>query len=117
MWSLCDNPPAFKENPLIKSDDEFEDWLLEDTRRMVHQGMLDNCEDYFVSAADLEQAQEPLKPTSIGHLYPIIGKENESMMVIFQPNSFATHSSIPPNMVYYHLLLTYRQDSSLPTRF
>ena len=28
---------------------------------MVHQIMLDECEDYFVSAADLEQAQELLK--------------------------------------------------------
>ena len=43
-WSLCDNAYAFKdENPLIKNDDEFEQWLLEDIRRMVHQGKLDNC--------------------------------------------------------------------------
>ena len=57
-WLLCNNAPAFKENPLIKNDNEFEDYLLEDT---VHQGMLDDCEHYFVSAADLEQAQELLK--------------------------------------------------------
>ena len=31
-WSLWDNSPTFKEFPLVKSNDEFEDWLLEDTR-------------------------------------------------------------------------------------
>ena len=30
---------------------------------MVHQGLIDNYEDYFVSAADLEEAQAPLKPS------------------------------------------------------
>ena len=44
-WSLCDNAPSFKENLLVKNDDEFEDWLFEDTRRMVHQGVLDNCDN------------------------------------------------------------------------
>lgn len=30
---------------------------------MVHQGLLDDYEDSFVSAADLEEVQKPLKPT------------------------------------------------------
>ena len=30
---------------------------------MVHQEMLDDCEGYFVSAADLEQAHQPSKPS------------------------------------------------------
>ena len=63
LWSLCDNAPSFKDNPLAKTDTKFDDFLLEDTRRMVHQGMLDDCKDYFVSATDLEQAQEFLKPS------------------------------------------------------
>ena len=25
-WSLCDNAPSFKDNPLVKTDDEFDDW-------------------------------------------------------------------------------------------
>ena len=28
-WSLCDNAPSFKDNPMVKSDDEFDKWLLE----------------------------------------------------------------------------------------
>ena len=31
---------------------------------MIHQGLLDNCEAHFVSAADLEKAQAPLKPST-----------------------------------------------------
>ena len=53
---------AFKNNPFVKGDDTFEYWVLEDIRQMAHQGMLDECEDYFVSEADLEQAQDLLKP-------------------------------------------------------
>ena len=30
---------------------------------MAHQGMLDECGDYFVYEVDLEQAHEPLKPS------------------------------------------------------
>lgn len=30
---------------------------------MTDQGLLDNCEDYFVSSVDLEEAQAPLKPS------------------------------------------------------
>ena len=30
---------------------------------MTDQGLLDNCEDYFVSLVDLEEAQAPLKPS------------------------------------------------------
>ena len=36
------------------------------TSRMVYQGMLDDCEDYFVSAADLEQAPSIRPPTDEG---------------------------------------------------
>ena len=63
-WSLCDNAPSFKDNLLVKNDNKFETWLLEDTRQKVHQGMLDNCEDYFVSAAILKQAKKLLKPST-----------------------------------------------------
>lgn len=40
----------------VKDDEEtFDDWILKDTRLMVHQGLLDKCEDFFVSIADLEE--------------------------------------------------------------
>ena len=39
---------------MVTSDDEFDNWLLEDTRTMANQGILDECEDDFVSALDLE---------------------------------------------------------------
>ena len=48
---------------MVKSDDKFDKWLLEDTRQMALQVMLDACEDYFASVSDLEQAQELLKPS------------------------------------------------------
>ena len=62
-WSLCNNVRSFKDNLMIKSDYKFDEWLLEDNRQMAHQGMLDECNDYQVYEADLEQAQEPLKPS------------------------------------------------------
>ena len=52
--SLYDYAPSLKDNPLVKTDNKFDDWLLEDTRRMVHQGILDNCDDFFLSVANLE---------------------------------------------------------------
>ena len=48
---------------MVKNNDAFDKWLLEDNRRMSHQGMLDECKDYRVFEVDLEQAQEPLKPS------------------------------------------------------
>ena len=50
---------SFKDNWLFQNDEEFNNELLEDTRKMVCQGLLDNCEDYFVSVLDLEAAQAP----------------------------------------------------------
>lgn len=38
-WSLCDNASLLSENPNIRSDKEFDGWMIEDTQRMVHQGM------------------------------------------------------------------------------
>ena len=36
-WSLCDSAPSFKDNLLVKIDDTFDDWLLQDTRQMDNQ--------------------------------------------------------------------------------
>ena len=66
-WSLCKNAPLLNENPNVRSDEKFDEQLLKDNRCLVHQGMLDSCEDYFVSAADLVEAQEPLKPNIRPH--------------------------------------------------
>ena len=60
-WSLCDNAPTFKDNPLV-TDNNFNEWLLEDNRRMPYQRMLDECSDYNIFEAGKE-AQEPLKPS------------------------------------------------------
>ena len=46
---------------MVKSGDKFDEWLLKDNRWMAHQGMLDECKDYHVYEADLEQVQELLK--------------------------------------------------------
>ena len=48
---------------MVKSDDKFNKWLLVENRRIAHQRMLDEWYDYQVYEADLEQAQEPLKPS------------------------------------------------------
>ena len=58
-WSLYENAPLLSKNPMVKSNEAFDAWLLEYNRCMVHQGMPDNC---FVSAADFEEAQKQLKP-------------------------------------------------------
>ena len=48
---------------MIRNDNDFDERLFEDNRRMAYQGMLDNCNDYHVYETDLEQAKEPLKPS------------------------------------------------------
>lgn len=54
--------PLFSENSNnVSSDKDFTELMLEDAGRMVHQGILDDCADYYVSAADLEEVQQPLK--------------------------------------------------------
>ena len=53
-WSLCDSVSSFKDNPMVKSDDEFDKWLLEQNRQMVYQGMTDEYKDYQVYEANLE---------------------------------------------------------------
>ena len=60
-WTLCDAAPSFKDNPMVKNDNEFDNWLLEEIRKIVYQGLLDKYSDYNVYKADLEQAHEPLK--------------------------------------------------------
>ena len=69
-WSLCDTPTA----PY-----DFDEWLLEENRRMAYQGQLDDCSDYNVFKIDLEKAQQPLKPS----IRPP-GKERESSLATFQ---------------------------------
>ena len=56
-WTLCNTAPSFKEDPLVKCTNEFDTWLLEDNRRMVHQGMLDEFIGHHVYEADTEHAQ------------------------------------------------------------
>ena len=53
-WSLCDTPTA----PY-----NFDQWLLEQNRRMAYQGHLDEFSDYNVFEVDPEEAQKPLKPS------------------------------------------------------
>ena len=53
-WSLYDTPDV----PY-----DFDQWLLEENRRMAYQGLLDECSDYNVFEVDLEEAQKPLKPS------------------------------------------------------
>ena len=62
-WSLYDSAPPLKDNPISILDNNFDQWLLEENRQMVHQGFLDEYSDYNVFEADLEEAQEPLKPS------------------------------------------------------
>ena len=53
-WSLCDNAPPLKDNPISNINNVFYQWLLEENRQMAHQGFLDECSDYKVFEADLE---------------------------------------------------------------
>ena len=52
-----------KDNPIDRVDTDFNQWLLEENRRMAYQGMLDECSDYNVFEAEIEDAQAPLKPS------------------------------------------------------
>ena len=45
------------------TDNDFNEWLLEDNRQMAYQGMLDEYSNYKVFEADLEEARTPLKPS------------------------------------------------------
>ena len=65
-WSLCNSAPPLKNTPISNVTNNFDQWLLEENRRMAHQGFLDEYSDYNVFAADLEEAQGPLKPS----IYP-----------------------------------------------
>ena len=47
-WSLWDSAPPLKDNPISNNPYDFDQWLLEENRRMAHQGMLDKCSDYNV---------------------------------------------------------------------
>ena len=60
-WSLCNNASLFNENSVVKSDEELDNCLLDNTIRMVHQGMLDNCDDFLVSTADLGRSSGAIK--------------------------------------------------------
>ena len=114
-WPLCNAAPSFKDNPLAKSDNEFDEWLLKVNRRMAYKGMVDECKEYHVFETCLEQAQEPLKPS----IRPPADEDWECMrktLVLFQPRSFTIPTSILHNMEYCHLPLIYRKDSSLPIR-
>ena len=42
---------ATYDNPIVTGDD-FDEWLLEDNRRMAYQGMLDEYSNYNVFEAD-----------------------------------------------------------------
>ena len=62
-WTLCNTAPSFNDNHMVKNDNEFDNWLLEANRMMAHQGLLNVHSDYNVYEADLEQAQQRLKPS------------------------------------------------------
>lgn len=47
LWSFCEHTPLLNVIPNVIIDDKFKKLIFEDTRRIVHQGMLDNCKDYF----------------------------------------------------------------------
>ena len=78
LCSLCDSAPSFKDNPIVKSDD-FNEWLLEENRQMAHQGLLGEYKVYEVYEADLEQAQQPLKPS----IRPVTEDDGERMRKYF----------------------------------
>ena len=40
-WVLCDNAPLLSKDTNIKKDEQFDEWILEDTCHIVCQGLLD----------------------------------------------------------------------------
>lgn len=60
--SLCEQASMATDIP-VQPDDSYNQWLLEENRRMAYQGHLDQCSDYNVFEIDLEEAQKPLKPS------------------------------------------------------
>ena len=47
-WTLYDNAPLLSENPKIRSNEEFNEWILQDTQQIVQQRLLDESEYHFV---------------------------------------------------------------------
>ena len=64
---------------MVRTDNQINENFLEDNRQMVYQGMLDDCNDYNVYEIDLEQAQEPLKPS----IRPPADEDSERMHKYF----------------------------------
>ena len=57
-WTLCSGAPPMKDQiNVINEEDSIDQW-----KTLVHQGILDHCEDYHVNQADLLDAQGPLNP-------------------------------------------------------
>lgn len=63
VWPLYDNAPSFKDSPMLKSELEYNQCLLDVNQCMVYQGVLDNCHDVGITETDLHEAQAPLKPS------------------------------------------------------
>lgn len=60
-WAPCNGAPLMINQPNVWDDKEaFDEWTLQ-YMYMIHQGLMDEYENYFVSAADLAEAQGPLK--------------------------------------------------------
>ena len=74
---------------MVKNDNEFDQWLLEENRQITHQGMLDAYIGHQVYEADIT-SPGPLKPSirtpaeKIEPLLRKIGKECESTLVTFR---------------------------------
>ena len=77
------------ENSNIISDEELDKWLLKNNRHMVHQRLLDNCEDFLVSAADLKEDQKLLKT----NIRPPADEDWEQIRKCF--------SNLPTSIIYH----------------
>ena len=54
-WLLCDNA-LFKDSPMLKSELEYNQCLLEVNQCMAYQGVLDNCHNVGITETDLQEA-------------------------------------------------------------
>ena len=60
LWSLCDNAPSFRDNPMFHSELKYDQHVIETNQRLAYQGVLDNCKDVGITETELQEAQAPL---------------------------------------------------------
>ena len=63
LLSLCDNDPSFQDNPMLRSELEYDQQITKTNQQLKFQGVLENCHDVGITESELQEAQAPLNPS------------------------------------------------------